>query len=235
MQNAKKRVKILHAWAVCQTAGFVQIAFPSAHDTTRGLRMNTQANALTHLLPIGTTLDVEPQELLAVTIAATAVAGDVEQVFMLEQLDLPGVSGRYISWGELNRMKEKLTSVQASLAVTAGPGYTGEELINAESDLMKANRDYAILGAVFRTGQAANACPGVLTIRGPDTGNVRIGIPVSTDSLLTAEYFALLSRATGEECIPVFNSGNRASTFIGGHCDENGVDIEASLLIALLK
>jgi hypothetical protein len=235
IQNAKKTVKIIAAWAVSQVAGFVQVAFPSAHDTTRGLRMNTQAVALTHILPIGQVIEVEPQELLAITIAGSNTAGDVEQVCMLQMLDLPGVSGRYIGYGELKRRTEKLTSIQASIAVTAGPAYTGEELITSESDLLKANRDYAIIGATFRTGQAANSNPAVLTIRGPDIGNVRIGIPVSADTLLTSEYFALLSRATGEDCIPVINSGNRAATFIGGACDENGVDIEASLLLALLK
>lgn len=231
VKNGRRGVRILSAWACLQTAGFVQIVRPSGHDTTRDFRQRVPASEVDLLLPPGLALDVEPQELLGVTIAGSATAGDVEQVCMLlEYDDLPGTNQRLISWSELMRKTEKLLTVEFTITTTAGPGYGGDELINAESALLQANRDYAVIGA-----KVAVEC-GALTIRGPDTGNVRIGIPGNDlDGELTNGWFGTLARAFNRALIPVINSGNQNSTYIGAHTDENAAAVPGSLLLAMLK
>jgi hypothetical protein len=73
-------------------------------------------------------------------------------------------------------------------------------------------------------------------MRGPDTGNVRIGVPGNDlDNEQAATFFAMLSRAYDEPMIPVINSGNKGSTYIGALQDENNASPVVSWYLALLK
>lgn len=222
-------VSIIAAWSTRQVAGFSQIAFPSGHDTTRGYRASVAIGAGLLTLPIGAEMEVQPQELISNTIAGSNVAGDIEQdswLFWYE--DMPGIQQRAITEAELTRRTEKYTTVEASIAAVATGQYS-EELINADSDLLKANRDYAVLGMNSRTA-AHN-----LTLRGPDLGNVRVGVPGNLRPELTNGWFPLLARATAKPLVPVINSGNRGATFIGFSADENAATTLVSVYLALLK
>ena len=84
-------VLIASMWSTQQVAGFNQILFPSAHDTTRGFRAGAPIGVNPAQLPFGISMDVQPQELLSLTMAGSAVAGDVEQMSMLVRYgNLPG-------------------------------------------------------------------------------------------------------------------------------------------------
>ena len=147
---------------------------------------------------------------------------------LLKYDNLPGVSQRLMTASEVQSKTKKLTTVQASIVSAAGPQYSGSELINAESDLLRANTDYAVLG--ITTGSACHA----VTLVGPDTGNVKIGVPGSIQQDIQAGWFSLLSRALGEPMIPVINSGNKSSTYIGVACNENAGTFLVSLILAEL-
>jgi hypothetical protein len=231
IENGKGRISAIAIWAKNQVAGAFQLAFPSGHDTTRGLRASVPIGFNIGILPIGMMLDLQAQETLAPLIIGSNVAGDVEQAFLLmHYADLPGISQRLMTTATVHSRMEKLTAFEATIAAAVGPGYTVEELINADSDLMLANRDYAVLGATSRTAV------GAITIRGPDLGNVRIGVPGDiANPQFTAGFFLNLSNATGLPCVPVINSGNRASTWIGVHNDENNGNIITTWYLALLK
>ena len=222
--------RIISLWAMQQTSGFQQIAFPSGHDTTRGYRYGVEAGDTYARLPRGLSIGVTAQEALSVTIAGSATAGDVEiGCALVHYPDLPGVDQRTMTWAQLLARMEKLTTIFATIAGAAA-GYTGAELINAESDLMLANRDYAILG-----GSTTVDCAAV-TIVGPDTGYARIGFP-GADQVAdqNADFFCDLARTHDESLIPVINSGNRNATTIGIAQDENNANVIVTLYLALLK
>jgi hypothetical protein len=224
-------VKILDLRSLHQVAGFVQIAFPSGHDTTRGYRADAALGVNSHLLPLGMDMTVQAQELLSITIAGSNTAGDVEQVYMtMHYDDLPGVSQRLLTPSQVDSRTELLTTLQATIASTAGPSYGTPELITSDSDLLRANRDYAVLGMIARTSV------GAAYIIGPDTGNLRVGVPgIANRPDLTSQWFRILSNTSGRPCIPVINSGNKSSTFIGVSTDENAGNFNVSWLLALLK
>jgi len=228
--NRNGNPSIIAIWGMQQTSGWQQIAFPSGHDTTRGYRFGVEAGDTHRQLVRGTVLRPTAQELLTVTIAGSATGGDVELgCALVKYPDLPGVSGRYLSWDQLNSRIEKQTTVFATLTGAAA-GYTGGELINAESDLLLANRDYAVLGMTTTIDCAA------LTIVGPDTGYVRVGVPGSDQRADEgADYFCALAREHDDELIPVISSGNRNATTIGFVQDENNVNPIVTVQLALLK
>lgn len=231
VENGKGAVRILALWAQLQAAGFVQVNSASAHDTTRGWRARVGAGNITPENPLGFDWQVRPQELLSVTIGEAAVAGDIASVCALMQYDdLPGVQGRYMGFAEVAKKVARLTTIDATITAGAGGGYTGEELITAESDLLRANSDYAILGMTSSVPCAA------ITLRGPDFGNVRIGVPGDiADHDVNSQFFAMLSRAYGLPAIPIFNSGNRAQTFVGVVQNENAAAVPVTIHLGLLS
>jgi hypothetical protein len=121
-------------------------------------------------------------------------------------------------------------TVEDTVTATVASAYSGPRALNAASDLLKADTEYAVLGAV--TGVLG----GVLTLRGVDTGNLRAGIPcLSGDSNWTSNFFGLLSEANDLPCIPVINSANRAGIFIELVQNENLAAVPFSLNLVQLS
>lgn len=232
IKNSKGPATLLAVWTHFQADGYLQIVKPSGHDTTRGFRAVIDSGTITNLLPAGIGLELMPQELLQVTHAGSGTAGDVDLAhFLIQYDDLPGVSSRLIKWAQLQSRADfkKLVTVQATLTGAAA-GYTGTELLTAESDLLQANQDYAVLGIT------TNVACGSVWIQGPDTGYQRIAAPGNVEEQETGrDWFCQLARAFDMPLIPVINSGNKASTNIGFTQNENNVNPSVSLTLALLK
>jgi len=229
VKNGMGKVRVLQGWAKNQTAGFVQVTNPSGHDTTRGLRVGVPAGFNHSITPMGLGLPVQPQELLTPTIAATAVPGDVELSSLLMFYEnLPGVDARLLTVEQLDRKMVTLTTVEDSFTGVSNT-YSGSRALNAGSDLLRANRDYAVLGATCRTSAHA------AWMSAPDFGNVRVGVQLDiAQTPLGPQYFALLSRQHGVPCIPVINSGNKTSINCGVVCDENAGTFVVTWHLALL-
>lgn len=230
IKNGQGDIDIIALWQTNQNAGFGQIAFPTAHDTTRGFRANVPVGVNPSLLPFGMKMAVKAQELLAITLAETAVAGDVANMTALVRYkNFPGLSARLMTAAQVERDFLKLTTIENSLTSSAGPSYGTPETFAADSDLLLANRDYAILGMTPRTAVHA-----VYALT-PDGGNVRFGCPGVLRQEVTSQWFMLLSRAHGEPLVPVFNSGNKQQCFVGVVTDENAGTFVVDLHLALLK
>jgi len=223
--------RILNFWQDNQADGYAQITFPTGHDTTRGYRTRVNASEVTARMPYGLGMPVTPQEQLSITIAGSATAGDVENGVLALAFDsVPGTSQNLINWsGVLSRM-EKMTTIDFTIDVTAGGAWNGSEAINADSDLLIANREYAVMGIEFGVECTA------VSIKGPDTANVRRAVPGSVEFAdQSAQWFALQSRAYGDaDMIPVINSANRNNTLLEALQDENIADVSATLILVLL-
>jgi hypothetical protein len=161
------------------------------------------------------------QDTLLVDLSGSATAGDIETACMLIYYDdLPGINARFIDPVELMERGVNIMSVENTLALGVLGGYSGQEAINAEYDLMKANTDYALIGYLT---QSECAC---VRWQGIDTGNLGVGGPGNeTNKEVTRNWFAKLSYQFNVPLIPVFNSANRAGILIDGAQDENGVDV----------
>lgn len=229
-RNYGRAANIIAAWQTNQTAGFGQITFPTAHDTTRGFRVGVPAAATEQIMALGLRMPCDAQETLSINIAATAVAGDVENISFLTQYDVDK-GQRFMSWEQVRSRLEKVTTIEASLVSVAGPAYgpAGGESIDTDSNLLIANRDYALLGFSSRTRVHCIAW------QGPDTGNDKIGCPGTLRPEITQQWFKLLSAAHGEPMIPIINSGNRAQTNWFVATDENAGTFLVTAHLVLLK
>ena len=123
--------------------------------------------------------------------------------------EAPGVSGRLIAPDELDARMVKAVTVQDTSTPTVAGNWGGARALNQASGLLQANTDYALVGILCGVSCAA------ISIRGPDTGNLRAGVPgAALNPLNNEDWFVQLSIETGRPCIPVFNYANAGATFI---------------------
>lgn len=223
-------VWLLQVWADVQGAGTLRIRSPKLHDNVQGLRFDTTVSDVVPLLPEGARQRLVPQDVLVAEITGSAGAGDIEAAAMLIYYDnLPGTDARLARWSDIANRIVNLVTVENTIATGTAGGYSGEEALNAEFDLLKANTDYALLGYLVDT-----EC-NVVRWRGADTGNLGVGGPGNeTFRHVTAQWFKRLSIAHDLPLIPVFNSANKAGILVDVHQDENGADVTVTSILAEL-
>jgi len=223
-------IHLLQAWADNQVAGTLRVRSPRLHDNVQGIRLDVTASDVSPLLPTGIMQRLFAQDTLVAEQSGSGVAGDIETGAVLVMYDnLPGVDGRLASWEQVKPLIKHILTVENTLALGIAGGYSGEEAIDAEFDLLKANTDYALLGYLVDVECA------VVGWRGIDTGNLRVGGPGNeTLRHITSEWFIRLNRLTGLPTIPVFNSANKSGILIDGAQDENGTDVTVTTILAEL-
>lgn len=221
---------LLQAWADVQAAGTFRVRSSRLHDQVQGLRFDTQIGIVEPYLPPGFRQRLFPQDVLTAEIAGSAVAGDVEVGALLAYYeDLPGVDAQLLRYEEVLGRAVHLLTVENSLSKAASGGYSGEEAITADFDVLKANTLYAILGYFVDTEV------GIVRYRGADTGNVGVGGPGEPGIIHeTKEWFARLARVYDLPLIPVFNAANADGFLIDVGGDENAATVVVTTILAEL-
>jgi hypothetical protein len=229
VKNGKGKIFVMAGWASRQVAGFSQLVVPSGHDTTRNYRAGCPIGTGLLSMPMDMRMPIDAQEVIAETIAGSATAGDIElDSLLMFYEDFPGINMKTMTPDSVESKVEKFVTIESSIGAVATGQYS-EEAINVDSDLLKANRDYAVIGMTSRT--AAHA----LTLKAPDFGNIRIGVPGAIKPEIANQFFFLLSRVHGKPLVPVFNSGNKTQVSIGFCADENASATLVTVYVALLK
>ncbi|MCL6552923.1 MAG: hypothetical protein K6W08_07365 [Firmicutes bacterium] len=223
-------VWLLQVWVDAQGAGTFRVRSPKLHDNVQGLRFATTVSDVVPLMPEGAKQRLVPQDVLIAEITGSATAGDIESAAMLIYYEnLPGTDARLARWSDIAGRIVNIVTVENTIATGTAGGYSGEEPINAEFDLLKANTDYALLGYTV-----AQECA-VVRWRGADTGNLGVGGPGNeTLRHVTSQWFKRLSMIHDWPLIPIFNSANKAGILIDCHQDENGVDVTVTSILAEL-
>jgi hypothetical protein len=214
------KVRLLTLWHTTQAAGSLKVIGPGFSDTSRGLYFPSISGGGLPLWPADVGEEMYPQDTLSITHVGSATAGDIEHSsLLLLYEDTPGINGRFLDANGLRARARRTVTVYATLSSGTAGGYSGSEAINAESDLLRPNTEYALLGGVNIV--AAHA----IGVKSPDWGNVRVGWPgVTGIPQITGRWFAWLSETAGLPLIPVFNSGNKAGVLLDCVQDENGAD-----------
>jgi len=221
--NASARI---HAGA----SGMLRIRSPKLHDNVMGLNWQLHAGHNFLLMPTRVVQPVFPQDPLTIEMTGSGTSGNIEHgaIFVWYE-DLPGVNARLVNYADIAARIKNLFTVQVPLSLGTSGDYTGTVAINSAYDLFKANVDYALLG--YKVSAEAF----MIGIRGPDTGNLRIGMPaVVGHEDFTEEFFIRLNERWGVPTIPVINGSNKFSTTIDGVQDEGGADTVVTLIMAEL-
>lgn len=228
--NMAKRALLLDAWANNQVAGVLEIKSPKLHDNVRAFRARVTTADTFPLLIEDAPQILYPQDVITPSLSGSAVGGQIESAgFLFYYEDLAGEAARLITPDVLK--KRIVNEFEVEIAITPGAtgDYTGAAAINASFDTFIANTDYAIIGAMVDA-----KCTSV-AVRGPDTGNLRVGIPGAvTLRDLMKRWFLDLSYNTGLPTIPVFNSANKAGTLVDVQQNQAGGAVNVTLVLAQL-
>lgn len=232
VRDSTKPVWLGPVWQSRQLNGFLRMTSPLLHDSTVGIQMQA---------PFGQTVTLEqdmqqlyPQDSIVLFGSGSAVAGDIEQMGMLWIYeDLPGVEGYFITAEELQRRGEDIYSFPNTLATGTVGGYSGVESVVSEVDQLKANRDYAIVGYELTVAACA------IRYTSSDWGNLGVGGPGPVDptsgAMQTRTWFRDISERWRMPLIPVFNSSNKALTFVDAAQNENGGDPVVTTIAVILS
>jgi hypothetical protein len=210
--------KILEAWVMdsASVAEF-QIIYTrpqSTHDQQHGLRFQCPSllpggagkPGAHSVLPGLATVDLYKSDTAIVQVTSTA-ADNVLYGWQTLYDDLPGVSGVFVSWPQVQSLQVSAVGIQQSPVAGTAPAYGTARAFNADDDRLHANTWYAILGATARTSAFA------VTLLGPDWGGQRIGLPLGVAALESSTYFLDQWFKWQLPLIPCFNSNNRANIF----------------------
>lgn len=226
--SAPDTAQLIDAWALGATAGIARVRSPRLHDNVQGIRAKFLAATPTPLLPSRTQQVLYAQDTLILEINDAGAETDILTILNFYS-NLPGSGARLYDWATIdNRIRNVLTN-EVSLVSGATLGdYSGSVAINSSFDLLKANTDYAVLGYVTDTSVQT------IGIRGPDTGNFRVGGPGTSQRVETRDWFVKSSVENQLPLIPVFNSANKAGTLIDVSHNANAVTTVCDLILAEL-
>jgi len=193
-------------WAHEATPGVFRVRSPRFHDNVQGIRLSNTTASARGLLPDVIRQPLYSQDVLLVELSGGGAETDVGCLLAYYQ-NVQGLDARLATWGQVAPRIRNILSQEIAIA---GAGTLGDwsagTAINTTFDLLKANVDYAVLGYVCASSVAAVA------LRGPDTGNVRIGGPGTTEELETRDWFVRQSLANGDPFIPIINAANKGAT-----------------------
>jgi hypothetical protein len=190
--------------------------FDSVHDPQYGVRFN-----IASLIPGGAavvgahTMLAPPQSIpvysgdtLAMTVTTTA-ADDVLVTWLTEYDDLPGTQGQFADWNRVQAMRETTIGLRCAPVASGTPGLYGTaRALNADDTRLTGGKYYAVLGWSLQT-----VCT-TITIKGPSTGNNRVGLPGGAVNQDTTMGFVQLSQQFQKPLIPVLNGYDAASYFL---------------------
>lgn len=220
---------IVDAWAQTATAGVFRIRSPRLHDVAQGIRLRTVQATARSLLPKQLLQPLKPQDVLTFEGSGGGAETDVFGCLMYYgSSDLPQahlISAQEFQARQVNAFGSE---TQVTSSATAGQ-YGGSTALNATFDTWKRNVDYAILGILSDT----EGC--TVGITGPDTGQTRIGMPMTKEPLMTHDYFVQLAGALNLPLIPVINAANIGTTFIDCATTSTAATVNFTVILAELS
>lgn len=193
-------------WTQQATAGIFRVRSPRMHDSTQAIRTIAPAASALGLLAPGTEQRVYQTDTLTVELQGGGAEVDAGALLIYYANTSAG-SARNAMWEQVKPLILNHLTVQVDVAgpVTSGDWSPGTNLTNF-TDLLHADTWYAVLGYELDA-----ACLAV-ALRGPDTGNYRVGGPGGLSPLESRDWFKRMSQIHGTPHIPVINSQNDGAT-----------------------
>ncbi|MBA7550733.1 hypothetical protein ES705_43256 [subsurface metagenome] len=204
-----------------------RVRSPLLHDNVRGISVQSglsetaAGNRNVGLLNPLARQNLTPQDTLTVELAVSEAGGGICHVGLLIYYDdLPGVEGTFITPDEVLGRAVNFLTVENTITALADGQWGTAEAINAETDLLRANTPYAILG------YSAAVRASMVRYRASAWGNLGIGGPIDlTDPVDTVRWFSDLSKEADIPLIPVFNSADRSNILIDIATHAAGADV----------
>lgn len=206
----------------------VRLVSPNLHDNQTGLTFEPAEVPAQFLIPQDASVAVQANDQLSVY-GGIAAAGTIAGALQIYYSQLPGISARLHSWGDISGNYRYIKSVEVDLGAIAVGAWT-DTLITTTENQLHANKDYAVLG------YQCSAAVDVVGFKGSATGNLRVCGPGASSTLDISEYFVYMSERNNQPYIPVFNSDDRFAAYVSAfhHAAVAGAADHVYLILAEL-
>lgn len=184
----------------------VRVQSPNLHDNQTGITFEPAETPANFLIGAPFSVGLQANDQLAVS-GGVAAAGTIVAGLQVYYSQLPGISARLHSWGDISGNIRYTKSVEVDLAAIATGAWT-DTLITATENQLHANKDYAVLG------YQCSAAMDIVGVKGSATGNLRVCGPGASSTLDITEYFVYMSEENNLPYIPVFNSDDRFAFYV---------------------
>ena len=199
---------LLNVWTENATGGLLRIRSPRMHDNQQGIRLQIPPADQVQLLPLQAWQQIYPVDPVIVEMTGGGAETDILSALYYYP-NLPGVQANLAAWTDIQPRIVNLAGVEVDIPTGGAVGqYVGQTALNASFQNLKAGESYAILGYTVSKAFAT------LRITGPDTGNLGVAGPGSTNSWLTSGWFVDLNQALGVPTIPIVQANNAAGTIL---------------------
>lgn len=227
--DPSSKVRLIGIWGVAATIAQFRIRSPKLHDNVQGIMFRHDvASTARDKITDQYEQPLFPQDTLIVESSGGAAESDGVG-YCTYYDNLAGSDARLATADSIDARVVNLVNVEVDNVAGAAIGTRStSRALNADFDLLIANTDYALLGYEVDT-------PGIsVGIRGPDTANLRVGGPMTTEVLETRDWFAKLSRKFGIASVPIINSANKGGTLIDNSQVVVGLAAKVTLIMAQL-
>lgn len=198
----------------------MKVKAASFGENNVGLQLRSTINVARPLWA-GVPRPVAPNDTLTWTLQGSTTAGNIGHgLLWLFYRQSPTQQALLIDWMELGRYAVDVVSAENTISSGTTGQFSGGENFHAEQNPFKPETHYAIVGNLQQT---ADPIAGVF-YKHPQSANLKVGIPGSTDNRITRRFFADLSFRTGLKTISVFYSAGLGNTTIDCAVNENGAD-----------
>ena len=206
----------------------VRVTSPNLHDNQTGITFEPAEVPAQFLMAAPFAVGLQANDVLSVS-GGIAAAGTIAGALQIYYSQLPGISARLHSWGDISGNIRYIKSVEVDLAAIAVGAWT-DTLITTTENQLHANKDYAVLG------YQCSAAIDVVGVKGSATGNLRVCGPGASSTLDITEYFVYMSEQNGVPYIPVFNSDDRFAFYVSAfhHAAVGGAADHVYLVLAEL-
>lgn len=208
---------LLSAWGISSDAKYeFDIRSPRLHDNVRGIRLAgsplfpgaVTANGCSILLPRYAKQPLYSADPLIAEVNGTA-ADDAVLSWAVYYENLRGIQANLVTWEEIQARIVNYVGIKVAPTASATPGTFGATVaLNSTETRLQADISYALLGATADTPFVT------CRVKGPDTGNLGIGIPMGGFSEISCQWFIELAKAHNMPLIPVIQANNQGSTNI---------------------
>lgn len=221
------KANLIDYWFQADHAGMIRVRSPKFADNVQGIRVNADGVIHGGLLTPPTSQFLVPQD--ALTVELNGTAADVNlAVLQSYYTDLTGASPILKMPGDISGSFEWLDTWVVAVTTSGTAGTILSTAITTTYDVSQANRWYAVLGYVV------DAEVGAVGITGADLSNLNIMGPGHTNEMWTRNYFADLSMAIGQPCIPCFNTANKGNTGVVTVNDDASLGLNVTLIVAIM-
>lgn len=202
-------ISLISAWGDVETEGEIQIRSPLMHDNVMGYTAPVSASNPYPLWPEGVIQPLFSHDVLTLMASANVIADEEAIAMVVHYQDLPGAAAMLISGADVRNNTQHILTVRNQLAAGSVDSWQGEETLNAENDLLKSGRKYALLGCT------ANVSLTCVRWRSSDWANLGVGVPHPIASPgLAARWFVYMSDRTGIPLVPVIDADNIGAVLI---------------------